>query len=144
LKQLKAAGDPEGDMRAKLLYISGSIAFAFAILHCSFWVMFDWAGELPRLSAINAAIVQMLNIATIFVCFFKGFISFVLAKKQEPFSVVEKSILVFVGGSSFLRAAFGFPLFGISLTEIVVVMLSMSVVLANVLALKLPGRAGWR
>ena len=123
--------------------MSGVIAFSFAMLHCFFWVLFDWAGELPRLSAMNSAIVQMLNIATIFACFFKGFVSFVLAKKQGPFSAAEKTILVFVGGSSFLRAAFGFPLFGIDLKEIVVVMLCLTVVLANILALKMPGDSGW-
>jgi hypothetical protein len=129
-------------MRAKVLYLSGSIAFAFALLHCSFWALFDWAGELSRLSAMNGAIVQMLNIATIFVCVFKGLISFVLAKKQGPFSAVEKYILVFVGGSSFLRAAFGFPLFGINTTEIVVVMICLTAALASMLALWIPGQAG--
>lgn len=129
-------------MRSKLLYISGSIAFAFAILHCFFWVLFDWAGELPRLSAMNAAIVEMLNIATIFAFFFKSFVSFVLAKKQEGFSAAEKSILVFIGGASFLRGAFGFPLFGISAVEIIVVLVCFGVLVLNILALRHPQEGG--
>lgn len=129
-------------MRAKLLRLSGGIAFAFAIFHCLFWALFDWAGELPRLSAVNAAIMEMFNLTTIFLMLFQGGVSFALAKKQGPLSAVEKSILVFIGGFYFLRAAFGFPLFGISPTEVVVVMICLAVALANALALWIPGRAG--
>ncbi len=125
-------------MRTKLLYTSGSIAFAFAIFHCFFWVLFDWAGELPKLNAINSGLMEMFNLSVIFVMLFQGGVSFALAKKQGPLSAVEKSILVFVGGLYFLRAAFGFPLFGISITEIVVVMVCLTVVLANILALRFP------
>lgn len=123
-------------MRAKLLYASGGMAVAFAIFHSFFWVLFDWAGELPKLNAVNAAIMEMLNIVCIFGFLFQGFASFALAKKTGPMSVAEKSILVFIGGFYFLRAAFGFPLFGVSMPEMVVVMVCLMVALANLLALK--------
>ena len=131
-------------MRAKLLYVSGSIAFAFAIFHCFFWVMFDWANELPKLGQVNAGIMEMFNLVSILGFLFQGFASYYLAKKDGPFNFLEKSILVFIGGFYFLRAAFGFPLFGVEMAEGVVVMVCMIVVLANVLALKVPGPARWR
>jgi hypothetical protein len=131
-------------MRAKLLYVSGSIALAFAIFHCFFWVMFDWAGELPKLSQVNAGIMQMFNLVSILGFLFQGFASFYLAKKDGPFNLLEKSVLVFIGGFYFLRAALGFPLFGVDMAEVAVVMVCMTVVLANVLALKIPGPVRWR
>jgi len=129
-------------MRAKLLYASGGVALAFAVFHSFFWVLFDWAAELPRLSAVNAGIMQIFNIVCIFAFLFQGFASFALAKKPGPFSVAEKSILVFIGGFYFLRGALGFPLFGISIPEMVVVMVCLMVTIINLLALKLPQDPG--
>lgn len=125
-------------MRSKLLYIGGGMAWAFALFHCFFWVLFDWAGELSKLSAVNAGIMEMLNIVSIFVFLYQGFASFALAKKQSSFSVAEKSILVFIGGYYFLRAAFGFPLFGISAVEIIVVLVCLGIFVLNMLALRQP------
>ena len=129
-------------MRGKLLYISGGIAFAFAIFHCFFWLLFAWADELPKLSAVNAGIMEMFNIVGIWGFFFQGFACFALARKQGPLSVAEKSILGFIGGFYFLRAAFGFPLFGINLEEAVVVMVCLTVTVASFLALRLPQDEG--
>jgi hypothetical protein len=126
------------EMRAKLLYASGSMALASGVLHCLFWVMFDWAEELPRLSAMNAAIMQVINIVCIFTMLFQGIASFILARKQGAFTWTEKLVVLFIGGFYFLRAAFGFPLFGFSVTEAVVVLICLVVFLLNILALRLP------
>ena len=129
-------------MRGKLLYMSGGIAFAFGIFHCFFWLLFDWAAELPKLSAVNAGIMEMLNLVGIWGFFFQGFACFALARQQGLLSVAEKSILGFIGGFYFLRAAFGFPLFGINLEEAVVVMVCLMVAVASFLALRLPQDEG--
>ncbi|MCB2185039.1 MAG: hypothetical protein KQJ78_01380 [Deltaproteobacteria bacterium] len=122
-------------MRSKLLLISGGVALASAVFHASFWVLFDWAGELPKLSPENAGIMQMLNIVCIYGFLFQGFASFVLARKPGPWSVAEKAILVFIGGFFLLRAAFGFPLFGWNLPEAMVVLVCLMVSGASFLAL---------
>lgn len=130
--------------RGKLLYTTGGIALAFAAFHCFFWALFDWAGELPRLSAVNAGIMQMFNLSVIFLMLFQAFASFALAAKRGPLSAAEKSILVFIAGFYFLRAALGFPLFGISLSEVAVVLVCLTVFALNLLALREPGRGGLR
>jgi hypothetical protein len=125
-------------MRSKLLYISGAIAWAFALFHCFFWVLFDWATELPRLSAVNSGIVQVSNVIYIFIFLYQGFISFSLARKQGAFSFAEKSILVFIAGFYFLRAALGIPMFGVNLAQVVVILVCLAIIMADLLALKLP------
>ena len=129
-------------MRAKLLYASGSLALISGVFHGCFWVMFDWSTELPRLSPINAAIVQVINIVCIFTMLFQGIASFILARKQGAFTGTEKSVLMFVGGFYFLRAAFGFPLFGVSAREAMVILFCLAIVLLNILALRAPKGSG--
>ena len=124
-------------MRSKLLYASGGIAFICAVFHSFFWVMFDWSEELPKLSNINGAIMEVINILIIFVMLFQTITSFILAKKPGPLTAVEKIIVVFTGGFYFLRAVFGFPLFGVNATEAVVVIVCLAVALANLMALRI-------
>lgn len=123
-------------MRARILYASGAIALAMAVFHGFFWVLFDWAEELPRLSAENAGIMQMFNIVSLFTFVFQGVASFILAKKLGAFTLAEKSILMFIGGYYFLRAAFGFPLFGVNLAEAIIVLICLAVFVLNLLAVR--------
>ncbi|MGD8562961.1 MAG: hypothetical protein PVG03_10505 [Desulfarculaceae bacterium] len=129
-------------MRTKLLYLSGSFAFAFAIFHCFFWVLFNWSQELARLSPVNAGIVQVSNIMYIFIFIYQGFASFKLAAKKEPFTFMEKSILIFIVGFYFLRAALGIPFFGVTIAQIVVIPVCLIIIAANLLALRGEPAAG--
>jgi hypothetical protein len=129
-------------MRAKLLYAGGSLTLISGVLHCCFWSMFEWSAELPRLSAINAAIMQVINIVCIFTMLFQGVASFILARKQGAFTRTEKLVLLFIAGFYFLRGAFGFPLFGVSAREAMVILFCLAIVLLNVLALRAPKDSG--
>jgi hypothetical protein len=131
-------------MRAKLLYAGGGMSLAFALFHCFFWELLNWAEELPRLSAANAAVMQMFNFNVIFRFLFQGGVSFILAKKHGPLSAVEKFVLAFIGGFCFLRAALGVPLFGVSAVEITIELLCTAMALMYLLALMSPQEDGAR
>ncbi len=64
--------------------LGGVINLLVGILHISFWKLFDWATELPKLSVMNSNIMQMLNLFTIV---FFGYTSYiVLFKTHEVLS----------------------------------------------------------
>ena len=55
-------------MDAELLIRAGGVfALAFAAFHLCFWKVFRWESELARLSSLNRAIVQVLNLCLTFV-----------------------------------------------------------------------------
>ena len=101
-------------MRRILLYVGGTISLLFAIFHLLFWQFCNWQEELPRLSPDNSGIMQMLNVASMYMMLFAAFISFYLAKKKE-FVFTEKAIIVFIAGYYLVRIAFGVPFFGFSM-----------------------------
>ena len=39
----------------------------FAVFHLAFWRLFDWRGQLGRLSGVNRAVMQVLNVRLIYV-----------------------------------------------------------------------------
>lgn len=45
--------------------LGGVINLLVAILHLSFWKLFNWSSELPKLTVVNSNIMQMLNLFTI-------------------------------------------------------------------------------
>ena len=65
-------------MRNKLIIAGGGLLIILALFHLSFWSLFNWQEELPKLSAENSGIMQMSAIG--FVCLFLSlgmiFISF--------------------------------------------------------------------
>ena len=104
-------------MRKKLLYTGGLMSLLFGIIHILFWDVNNWSEELAVLSPDNRAIMQMLNVVTIYFFFFGTVISFFLARaKQFVFS--DKAIILFFVGVYILRIAFGYPLFGFSAVEV--------------------------
>ncbi|HZX31074.1 MAG TPA: hypothetical protein VFF03_06960 [Rhodocyclaceae bacterium] len=59
-----------------LLFAGGAFNLAFAIFHLLFWRLFAWKEELARLSFINRAIVQVLNLCLTFSFALFAYISF--------------------------------------------------------------------
>lgn len=58
-----------------LIYIGGFYCLAFALFHLSFWKLFDWKNELPKLSGINRGVMQVLNLRLTYVFLFFAFVS---------------------------------------------------------------------
>lgn len=60
----------------RIIYINGLLYVAGAIFHLLFWRLFDWSEELVKLSEINSAIMQVLNLALAFVLIMAAYIFF--------------------------------------------------------------------
>lgn len=52
--------------------IGGVHSLLFAIFHLLFWKLFDWKRDLNRVSKVNKAIFQIINIRLIFIFLFTG------------------------------------------------------------------------
>ena len=48
----------------------------FAVFHLMFWRIFKWKGELAKISADNRSIMQVLNLALVFVFLAAAYIAF--------------------------------------------------------------------
>ncbi len=52
-----------------LIQVAAIFNLAFGIFHLFFWVLLDWPGQLKRLSHVNRAVTQTLNICLTFMFF---------------------------------------------------------------------------
>ena len=59
-----------------LIWIGGFFNLAFLIFHDFFWKIFNWNEDLKKLTAVNRAIMQVLNLMLIFVLLVFAYISF--------------------------------------------------------------------
>ncbi len=59
-----------------LVRIGGVYCVALILFHLSFWKIFAWAEQLPRLSKLNQAIMQVLNLSLAFVFGILAYLSF--------------------------------------------------------------------
>lgn len=59
-----------------LLILGGVFNLGFAIFHLLFWRFFSWRTELPKMSPINGAIMQVLNLCLTFIFLFAAYLSF--------------------------------------------------------------------
>lgn len=50
-----------------LVNVGGVYCIALVVFHLLFWRIFKWPEELPRLSSLNQAIMQVLNLSLTFV-----------------------------------------------------------------------------
>jgi hypothetical protein len=62
-----------------LVYGSGVYNLLFVAFHVSFWKLpgLNWAEELPKLSLLNAGVMQVMNFSLIALFFIMAFLSFV-------------------------------------------------------------------
>ncbi|MBT8136767.1 MAG: hypothetical protein KJO54_07120 [Gammaproteobacteria bacterium] len=53
------------------LFAGGIYTAGFAIFHLAFWRLFNWKEQLPKLSPINRAVMQVMNLTltTVFILF---------------------------------------------------------------------------
>jgi hypothetical protein len=59
-----------------LVFICGAYSVAFALFHLLFWRLFHWKTALKKMSAVNSAITQILNLRIIYFFLFVAFICF--------------------------------------------------------------------
>jgi hypothetical protein len=62
--------------KTTIIYACSVYYLAFAVFHIGFWKLFNWKIELKKLHFTNRAIMQILNLRIIFMCFLMAFIYF--------------------------------------------------------------------
>jgi hypothetical protein len=62
--------------KTTIIYACSAYYLAFALFHIGFWKLFNWKIELSKLNFANSAIMQILNLRLIFMCFLMAFIYF--------------------------------------------------------------------
>jgi hypothetical protein len=58
-----------------VIKIGGFYNLAFLVFHAMFWKLFKWKNELPKLTHINCAIMQVLNLCLMLCFLLFGYIS---------------------------------------------------------------------
>lgn len=112
-------------MKRFLLAVCGVIGGLFTVLHLLFWRMFDWGHELPKLSAVNQGIMQVMNISFLFILVFSTIATFILARRRA-FDRGEKMFLGLFGGFYLWRAALEVPFFGWAVSGVVIIALCLT------------------
>jgi hypothetical protein len=83
--------------------IGGFYQIAFLIFHAMFWKIFKWRLELPKLTPINGAIMQVLNLCLMFCFLVFGYVS--LFHTSELISTgLGRSLLLFMALFWMVRA----------------------------------------
>jgi hypothetical protein len=59
-------------MRNTLLSVAGFYCFVFVVFHLSFWKLFRWKSDLQRLTPLNRAVMQVLNLRLTYVLLVAG------------------------------------------------------------------------
>ncbi|MDR2036335.1 MAG: hypothetical protein LBQ60_00270 [Bacteroidales bacterium] len=97
-------------MQNKLIITGGVLLIVLALFHLSFWSLFNWQEELPRLSAENSGIMQMSTVG--FVCLFLSLgIIFINFRKEIANTKLGKALSFALAFFFFIRtiAEFIFP-----------------------------------
>ena len=79
-------------MKSKLIITGGVLLIVLALFHLSFWNLFNWQEELPKLSAENSGIMQMSAVG--FACLFLSLgIVFISFRKEIANTRLGKALL---------------------------------------------------
>ena len=69
-------------MKNILINISGYYCIAFAVFHLSFWKIFRWKTDLQRLTPVNRAIIQVLNVRLTYIFVVFGFMALLFSERM--------------------------------------------------------------
>jgi len=79
-----------------ILTIGGAYVVALIIFHLFFWKLFSWKKDLKRITPINRATMQVMNIALIFIFLIFAYISFFYIDELLTTSL-GKTLLLLIG-----------------------------------------------
>ena len=100
-------------MRPEILIVAGGVfAAAFAVFHLLFWKLFRWKTDLAKLTSVNRAIVQILNLCLTFLFAVFAYLSFVHTAELLE-TDLGRSVLFLVAVMWYLRAVEQVVFFGL-------------------------------
>ena len=82
--------------KTAFFYACSVYYLAFAVFHIGFWRLFNWTIELRKLSFTNRAVMQILNLRIIFMCFLMAFIYYRFPQELMQ-SGLGKTLLIGMG-----------------------------------------------
>ena len=86
------------------IFVGGVFCACLALFHLTFWRLFRWKTELGKLTSLNRAVVQVLNLSLTFVFVIFAYIS--IAHPGELTSTaLGRSLLLLIAVFWYLRAA---------------------------------------
>ena len=83
--------------------IGGFYQIAFLIFHAMFWKLFKWKQELPKLTPVNGAVMQVLNLCLMFCFLVFGYVS-LFHTSELIASSIGRSLLLFMALFWMIRA----------------------------------------
>lgn len=90
-------------MGTALAIAAGLFDVGIGLFHLGFWRLFRWREQLPRLSALNAAVMQALNVSLTLLAFILG--GLLVAHAAElPHIALGRELLVLMAGFWIARA----------------------------------------
>lgn len=99
-----------GEELLLLIKILAIFNFSFGLFHLFFWKLLHWDAQLKKLTALNRAVVQTLNVCLTFMFFFVAYIYFFTA--QEVITTeIGRILLLGMGIFWFIRALMQLYLF---------------------------------
>jgi asparagine N-glycosylation enzyme membrane subunit Stt3 len=78
-----------------MIKIGGFYNLGFAVFHIMFWKIFHWKTDLPKLTRINRAVMQVLNLCLTFCLIFFGYIS-IFYSGELIASKIGQALLLFI------------------------------------------------
>lgn len=78
-----------------VIKMGGVYNLAFLVFHAMFWKIFKWHNELPKLTHINGAIMQVLNLCLMFCFLLFGYIS-LFHTSELGTSNMGRALLLFI------------------------------------------------
>ena len=95
-----------------MIQIGGVFAVVFAVFHLFFWKLFRRKTDLAKLTALNRAVMQILNLCLMFVFVIVAYVS--LAHTNELLSTrLGRTLLVLIAACWYFRAALQIVFFGL-------------------------------
>lgn len=95
-----------------LMFIGGFYHLAFFVFHLYFWKLFGWKKDLQNLSAVNRAVMQILNLRLMWVALVFAYVSFFHAGELLTNSL-GKTLLIGIGLFWLMRAIEQIIFFGV-------------------------------
>ena len=100
-------------MNPQISIVSGGIFCAcFALFHLAFWWLFRWKTELAKLTSLNRAVVQVLNLSLTFVFVIFAYLSLAHTAEMES-TPLGRSLLLLIALLWYLRAIEQIYFFGL-------------------------------
>ena len=86
----------------RLIQIGGAFHLLLALIHIAFWKFLRWKTELPKVSRVNRAVMQVLNIQLTYVFFVVAALSFFFAAEMTQ-TGIGRTLTICVFGFWLIR-----------------------------------------